>query len=346
MAPCDIMDQVRIKRRITLNLGVRWDYWRAYEPQEAVDPSGPFSAFYYQGALLANGYSIPASAPNGVIPAREVVRYPFDIAPRVGVAIDLTGKGKTVLKMNWGRFYQNPAADFGSTYLNGLQYVGGTFSAGTDNVGTGFLFKWNNPTNAPFNVNQLGAFVSGAPAQGVTIQPHIQDPVLDDTGIFLEHQLSNSLSIRAGFVYRYLHHDWEQVNTTLTSPLFTKTVQFTDPGPTGVGGTSQITAYDIPSNLTIPVSQFEIETPAGNNASFASYEFEVNKRMSRKFPASGKLLLDRAALSAERCSDESRPGHQQLCQRQLLDFAHQRNLPGALGHLDFADSANAGRAAH
>jgi hypothetical protein len=37
------------------------------------------------------------------------------------------------------------------------------------------------------------------------------------------------------------------------------------------------------------VSQFEIETPAGNNASFASYEFEVNKRMSRRFQLLGSF---------------------------------------------------------
>ncbi len=167
--------------------------------------------------------------------------------------------------MNYGRFYQNPAGDFGSTYVNGVQYVGGIFSAGTDNVGTGFIFKWNNPTNAPFNLNQLGAYVSGAPAQGITVQPHIADPALDDSGIFLEQQLSNTLSIRAGFVYRYLHHDWEQVNTTLTSNLFTQPVQFYDPGPRRRDGhlrdRGNITAYDIPAGVAIPVSQYQMQTP-------------------------------------------------------------------------------------
>ncbi len=76
----------------TLNLGVRWDYWRAYEPQEQVNPSGAFSAFYYAGQALPNGYSIPATAPNYVIPARQVLRYPFDIAPRIGVGVGYDGE--------------------------------------------------------------------------------------------------------------------------------------------------------------------------------------------------------------------------------------------------------------
>ncbi len=195
--------------------------------------------------------------------------------------------------MNWGRFYQNPAADLGSSIVNGLQYVGGAFSAGTYGVGPGFLFKWNNPTNAPFNLNQLGAYVGGASAQGVQVDPNIKDPVLDDTGIFLEHQVSNTFSVRAGFVYRYLHNDWQQVNTTLTSNLFTSQVQFYDSGPDGVKRTSDdrgtTTSYDIPAGTTISVNQFTIERPAGNTASFVNYEFEVNKRMSNKVMVLGSV---------------------------------------------------------
>jgi hypothetical protein len=284
-----ITDQVKIKTKLTLNLGVRWDYWNAYEPEEHVDPSGTYSAFYYQGAPLANGFSIPATAPSGVIPARGVLYYPFNVTPRIGVAYDLRGNGKTVIKANWGRFYQNPAGDFGSTYINGLQYVGGIFSAGTNNIGTGFIFDWNNPTNAPFNQSQLGAYVAGAPAQGVTVQPHIKDPVMDDTGIFVERQINSSTSVRAGFVYRFLHNNWQQTNITLTTPLFTQAKQINDPGPSGSGTGKTITVYDIPAGVPIPVSQFQMQTPSGNSAQFSNYEVEVNRRMSGKFSLLGSF---------------------------------------------------------
>jgi len=287
-----LTDQFKVGKRLTLYLGVRWDYWNAYEPQETVDMSGAFSAFYYAGAALPNGFSIPATAANGIIPARTVMHYPGDISPRIGLAYDLTGKGKTILKMNWGRFYQNMAADFGSSSVNGVQYVGGTFSAGTYGVGTGFLFKWNDPTNAPFNLSQLGANVGGSSAQGVTVAPGIKDPVLDDAGIFLEHQLTNTLSVRAGFVYRFLHNDWQVVNTALTSNLFTNPVSFVDPGPDGVTGTADdrnITLLDLPTGSKVPVGQTEIETPAGNFAQYTNYEAEVNKRMSSRFSVLGSF---------------------------------------------------------
>ncbi len=286
-----IQDQIRIKRRVTLNLGARWDYYRSYEPQEQVRPDAIFRAFYYAGQALPNGYSIPASYPNYVIPARQVVRYPFDVAPRVGIAWDLTGKGRTVLKLNWGRFYSNPAPDFGSNNLNGLQYIGGA-GAGVPTSGTAFTFNWINPTNAPFNINQLGSYVSGSSPASVTVAPHIKDPVMDDTSVFLDHQVTNSLSVRAGVVFRYMHHDWQKVDLARTADLYTQPVSVVDPGPDGVKGTADdrtITLYDIPSSVTLPVSRYQMQTPDGNNEQYMNYEITVNKRMSSRWMMVGSF---------------------------------------------------------
>ena len=282
-----IQDQLRIKRRITLNLGVRWDYYRAYEPSEQVRSDAIFRAFYYAGQALPNGYSIPATAPNYTIPARQVLRYPFDIAPRVGVAVDLTGKGRSVLKLSWGRFYSNPAPDFGSNNINGLQYLG----AATPTTGSAFTFVWNDPTNAPFNLNQLGAYVSGS-STAVTVAPHIKEPVMDDTSAFLDHQISSTLSVRVGFVFRYMHHDWQKVDIARTYNLYTQPVSVVDPGPDGAKGTSDdrtLMLYDIPSNVALPVSQYQMQTPNGNNEQYINYEITVNKRLSNKWTLLGSF---------------------------------------------------------
>ncbi len=254
-------------------------------------PDAVFRGFYYAGQPLPNGYSIPATYPNYAIPGRQVLRYPFDVAPRVGVAWDLTGKGRTVLKLNWGRFYSNPAPDFGSNNLNGLQYIGGS-GAGVPTSGTAFTFNWNNPTNAPFNISQLGSYVSGSSPASVTVARHIKDPMMDDVSGFLEHQITNTLSTRAGFVFRYMHHDWRKVDLARTSNLYTQPVSVVDPGPDGVKGDSDdrtITLYDIPSTTPLPVSQFQMQTPSGNNEQYINYEITVNKRMSNKWMMVGSF---------------------------------------------------------
>jgi hypothetical protein len=274
-----IQDQIRIKQRFTLNLGVRWDYYRVYENAEKVRSDVPNAGFFYAGLPLSNGYSIPASYPDYAIPAKpNLLRYPFGIVPRLGLAWDITGKGRTVLKVNWGRFLSNPAPDFGAN-VNSLQV-------------TSYTFGWNDLNHdGKFQNNELGAFVSNSGGANVSVAPHIKQPTIDDSSIFIERQLTNDLSIRAGFVYRYVHHNWQQVDVSRTASLYTQPVQFFDPGPDGVKGTSDdrgnVTVYDIPSGVTVPASVFQYQTPNDNNSNYENFEISVNKRMSHKFMVAG-----------------------------------------------------------
>jgi len=73
-------------RRLTLNLGLRFDYFNGYVPAQHVD-----------------------ATPNGWLPERsyaQVNNVPLwkDLNPRVGAAYDLFGDGKTALKASLGRY--------------------------------------------------------------------------------------------------------------------------------------------------------------------------------------------------------------------------------------------------
>ena len=73
-------------------------------------PEGPFRNFFYGGGALPNGYRIPGDTPyagNWNIPGESGLEQYSDIAPRVGIAWDLFGNGKTTVKANYGRFYHN-----------------------------------------------------------------------------------------------------------------------------------------------------------------------------------------------------------------------------------------------
>ncbi len=77
-----IQDKIKVNRKLTLNLGVRWDYNSANRPVETTRADAPYSGFFYEGQPLANGYSIPASYPNGVIPGNTgVIHWTHDFAP-------------------------------------------------------------------------------------------------------------------------------------------------------------------------------------------------------------------------------------------------------------------------
>ena len=71
-------------KKLTLNLGVRFDYFNAFIPPQSL-PAGPF------------------------VPARDFAQVNCspcwnDIGPRIGASYDLFGTGKTALKFNLGRF--------------------------------------------------------------------------------------------------------------------------------------------------------------------------------------------------------------------------------------------------
>jgi hypothetical protein len=276
-----LQDQVKLNKRLTLNIGTRWDFYRSYEPSEPVRPDSPFGTFFYAGAKLPNSYSIPATYPNLVIPERTVLRYPALFVPRIGIAWDLFGNGKTILKMNWGRAYSNPATSFGQN-VNGVQE-------------SSYTFAWTNPTNAPFSWSQVGATPVSNTGGSVLVQPHIKAPVGNDAGITLEHQFGNDLSIRVAYIYKDIRHDWQLVDIGRPESLFTMQKTFYDPGPDGLGTAASpgsddqgfITVWDIPrdANGKVPVSQLEYMTPDGNNQYYRNYEITVNKRMSRRFMA-------------------------------------------------------------
>jgi hypothetical protein len=91
--------------RMTMNLGVRYDGFY-----------GKFNQF----TSVANNY-----APSFTFP--EVTNSPNwkDINPRVGIAYDLFGNGKTAIKGHWGRFVVHQA-EVGSTPSSLLGFAGGT----------------------------------------------------------------------------------------------------------------------------------------------------------------------------------------------------------------------------
>jgi hypothetical protein len=156
---------------------------------------------------------------------------------------------------------------------------------------TTYTFNWNDLNHdGLFQPNELGSFVSNS-GGGASVAPGIQNPQVDDAGIFVERQISDDVSIRAGFVNRTVSHNWQKMDVARTANLYTQAVQAYDPGPDGVKGTSDdksnVTVYDIPTGVTVPASQYQYQTPAGNNSDYKNYEVTVNKRFASRWSAVG-----------------------------------------------------------
>lgn len=280
-----IQDKIKMSRKLTVNLGIRWDYNSANRPVETVRPDSLYAAFFYQGQALPNGFSIPASYPNLSIPGNTgVIHWTHNFAPRLGFAWDVFGNGRTTLKASWGMYYENPGLVL-SYAANPLQLAS-------------YTFKWNAQPSAAltngtatFTPSQLGAFQSSSGGVSNSIAPGIRDPYMYDYNAFIEHEVAHNLVVRAGFVYRKLAHDWALVETSRLPSLYTQPVTVTDPGPTGTLNRS-ITVWDIPSsvNLAKYPSVQQYESPNGNNSYFRNIDASVTKRMSSNWSMTAGFL--------------------------------------------------------
>jgi len=253
-----VNDTWRVTSRLTLNLGLRFDRYRAFTPEQE-HAAGRF-----------NPTAIKFAANNNVID--------FNLfAPRLGVTFDLTGSGKNVLKFNYGKYWWNPGADF-------------TFNTSENAPAWWRRYRWTDLNgNGRWDQGEQGSTLVSSRGGVATesLDPSLQDSRTDEIAAFFEHELMANFGVRAGYVWRGLRNQYQRYNVALPYSAFTVPMSVTDPGPDGRVGTAddggQITAYDLtaayrgltPVNMTTNVP--------GSDADYHTFEITGTKRMSRRW---------------------------------------------------------------
>jgi hypothetical protein len=214
-----VRDSWAVSRRLTFNLGMRWESHRQGWPAQSATPNQ--SVFFD-----------PISTP-----ATHVVTF-NSVSPRLGFALDLTGKGKTVWKAFYGRFYMNPSYGF----HQGENPV----SQATRR----YRFTDLNGNKVLDAQGELGAFISSTGGGGlVRVDRSIENSYGDEVSTHVEQELATNVSLRATYVYKNMRHQWEEVDlnrgSVTTVPFIT-----TDP-VTGERITLLDRPGDVPENRVI-----------------------------------------------------------------------------------------------
>lgn len=268
-----VQDQI-VTDHVTVNAGIRWDYYSVYYPAEDIRPHR-YRDFFYAGAPLPNGYTIPASYPSFEVPERRgILQYSKALGPRLGVAWDLTGDRKTVLKANWGLFWNNPGPALASS-VNPIQALS-------------YTFAWND-RNADrlFTPDELGSFVSSTGGVRNVIDPDIRQPHVHDVSVWAEREIVANVSGRVGLIYKRLQNNFQNIELNRVGSLYTAKVETSDPGPDGILGTADdrgaFTVFDIPAGIQVPASRTKMESPNQNDSNYTSIELTLNKRMTERW---------------------------------------------------------------
>jgi hypothetical protein len=189
-----VQDDWRLTRRLTLNLGVRYDILTA--PTEV---AGRQSNYDLATASLrvASGNTDPLVNNN----------Y-HNFAPRVGFAYDVTGKSKTIIRGGFGMFYfldrggidnqlaQNaPFSGISQyNYTDGYRItLSGQTAQGSSN--------WMNATGALPVANFTGMNLANPQNLSVTaIKPDNKTPMVEEWSLQVQHELPQSVVVSAGYV--------------------------------------------------------------------------------------------------------------------------------------------------
>jgi hypothetical protein len=190
-----VQDDWRVTNRLTLNLGVRWDYVdglpidqsnsRNFQVLQAAGRAGQLSAY----PLLADfGQDARSDRDN--------------VQPRLGVVYDLRGDGRDVLRGGWG-VYTDYAYTGSNIILAALDALGGggiVFQA-VSNTGLvktdGSFFQVSDPYTSIANPNAIAD--PSRPVAGEAASPLLEQPYTRQTTVGWEHALDSATTVSVDY---------------------------------------------------------------------------------------------------------------------------------------------------
>ncbi len=256
--------------RATVNAGFRYDRYHGWVPEQE-QLAGSLSAWAPQFPSLAN-----------LVQAKtfdETHYFTWNVAaPRVGLTYDFAGDGKTVLKGNYGLYWHNPGACIGG-------------SGNPNTASKSATYTWNDVNRDQRwqpgeEVTRTAAALEGA----LSVDPNIKAPYTHEASAWVERQLTDTMGLRAGFVYK----TEDDLISTSFQPgrppsAFTVPYNFTDIGVDGRAGTADdrvLTFYGMPNSQSANFPANAVVMNVDQYSRYKTFEVSANKRYGSRWSGS------------------------------------------------------------
>ncbi len=270
-----INDKININRNLTVSLGLRWDRYSSWLPEQGNNGSGPF-------------------ATKSLFPARGPDEFPIynSFVPRLSMVYDITGEGRVALKASYGRY---AGSDSGTGILPGS-------SAGSINPAgrTRWQYEWDGTIPFVPDVGVDGIFgtgddrglesVDGGGGQITeTLANGLKAPFTDEWTLGIDLGLSRDYGFRFTFVQKIDKQHQKRINTALPFEAFTDSVSATDPGPDNITGTADdntISIWSVPRSHPNFGTDFEHTIQSNGKEGqdvYSGFELTFNKSFTDRW---------------------------------------------------------------
>jgi len=285
------------RQRMTINVGIRYDYQTDYANPADVAASemfgkNTFAGTYNDGGLFSHRYDgVYSGQPFNQLPALSFPGAKAGVAwknfsPRAGLTYDLTGNGRNVVKFNYGRYVGqlgtgNMSGTYNTVSLTQVRYPWVDLNSdkfvqvneivylqekGVAPLGYTSGYNYNNPTQTT---------TTGK------VDPNLSAEKVDELLFSFDKQIGNDIGVSASYIWRkYSNLRWSPTdNWSSANYVATKWTPAASACPAGAT-CPEVTYYS-------PTSQPGVNYTYTNRPDYwrgyQGFELSARKRMSKRW---------------------------------------------------------------
>jgi hypothetical protein len=268
-----VQDAWTLRKRLTLNLGIRYDRFTSYYPRQAPSPNLTFPDLF----PAPQGGAFPASG--------NLVEW-NNVSPRVGLAWDVTGKGTSVLRFSYGRFYKMEGTGL-VEQVNPVGFAGQIYrwNSSDDSNGDGIpqVNEWKHPA-------QLLSSFGGTSTH---IDPHMKRPYSDELSVSYEKQAWRDLRVSASYYYRTKKNLVGLMNLAALPSDYTPITTLNGQPITNPITGQPMTIYNLDSSKVGKSNILLTNIPQFDDNAYHGVEFDAIKRMSNHWQLLAGFTIQR-----------------------------------------------------